>query len=112
MSSNSFGNLFKLTSFGESHGEVIGGVIDGMPSCIDIDIDFVQAELNRRRPGQSSLSTSRKEKDRVQFLSGIFNGQSTGTPIAFIVPNCTQNSSDYESLKNIFRPSHADFTYF
>ena len=112
MSSNSFGNLFKLTSFGESHGEVIGGVIDGMPSCIDIDIDFVQAELNRRRPGQSSLSTSRKEKDRVQFLSGIFDGQSTGTPIAFIVPNCTQNSSDYESLKNIFRPSHADFTYF
>ena len=86
MASNSFGRLFRLTSFGESHGEVIGGVIDGMPSCIDIDFDFVQEELNRRRPGQSSLSTSRNETDRVQFLSGIFGGKSTGAPIAFIVP--------------------------
>ena len=79
-------DFFRLTSFGESHGEVIGGVIDGMPSCIDIDFDFVQEELNRRRPGQSSLSTSRNETDRVQFLSGIFEGKSTGAPIAFIVP--------------------------
>ena len=112
MASNSFGRLFRLTSFGESHGEVIGGVIDGMPSCIDIDFDFVQEELNRRRPGQSSLSTSRNETDRVQFLSGIFEGKSTGAPIAFIVPNSNQNSSDYDSLKDIFRPSHADYTYF
>ena len=112
MASNSFGRLFILTSFGESHGEVIGGVIDGMPSCIDIDFDFVQEELNRRRPGQSSLSTSRNETDRVQFLSGIFEGKSTGAPIAFIVPNSNQNSSDYDSLKDIFRPSHADYTYF
>lgn len=112
MASNSFGRLFRLTSFGESHGEVIGGVIDGMPSCIDIDIDFVQEELNRRRPGQSSLSTPRNENDRVQFLSGIFKGKSTGAPIAFIVPNSNQNSSDYDSLKDIFRPSHADFTFF
>ena len=108
---NTFGNIFRLTSFGESHGEAIGGVIDGTPSGIEIDMDFIQSELDRRRPGQSLLVTPRKETDKVEFLSGIFEGKTTGTPIGFIVKNENQHSSDYDNLKEVFRPSHADFTY-
>lgn len=109
--SNTFGNIFKLTSFGESHGPCIGGVIDGFPAGITIDMDFIQQELNRRKPGQSRLTTSRHEDDKVEFLSGIFEGKSTGCPIGFIVHNTNQHSNDYENLRNVFRPSHADFTY-
>ncbi|MBO7554130.1 MAG: chorismate synthase [Bacteroidaceae bacterium] len=109
--SNTFGNIFRLTSFGESHGKGIGGVIDGFPAGIKIDFDYIQAELNRRKPGQSSLTTARQEDDKVEFLSGIFEGVSTGTPIGFIVWNEDQRSGDYDSMKDIFRPSHADFTY-
>ena len=94
---NSFGNIFRLTSFGESHGPGVGGVIDGFPAGIDIDMDFVQKELNRRRPGQSLLTTSRKEPDTVEFLSGIFDGKSTGCPIGFVVWNKNQHSNDYEN---------------
>ncbi|MCL2650289.1 MAG: chorismate synthase [Candidatus Azobacteroides sp.] len=108
---NTFGNIFKLTSFGESHGEAIGGVIDGCPAGIFLDVDFIQSELNRRRPGQSELTTSRKETDAVEFLSGIFEGKTTGTPIGFIVRNNNQHSSDYDNMKDVFRPSHADYTY-
>ena len=108
---NSFGNIFRLTSFGESHGKGIGGVIDGFPAGINIDLDFVQTELNRRRPGQSLLTTTRKEPDQVEFLSGIFEGKSTGCPIGFVVWNKNQHSDDYNNLKNVYRPSHADFTY-
>lgn len=108
---NSFGNILRLTSFGESHGKGIGGVIDGFPAGIVIDEDFVQAELARRRPGQSVISTPRKEEDKVEFLSGIFEGKSTGAPIGFIVWNENQHSGDYDNLKEIYRPSHADYTY-
>lgn len=108
---NSFGNIFRLTSFGESHGPGVGGVIDGFPAGITIDIDLVQQELSRRRPGQSQLTTSRQEPDKVEFLSGIFEGKSTGCPIGFIVWNKNQHSNDYENIRNLFRPSHADFTY-
>ena len=108
---NTFGNIFTLTTFGESHGPAIGGVVDGMPAGIAIDVDFIQQELNRRRPGQSAITTSRKEADRVELLSGVFEGYSTGAPIGFIVYNENQHSQDYENLRNIFRPSHADFTY-
>ena len=108
---NSFGNIFRLTTFGESHGPGVGGVIDGFPAGITIDMDFVQQELNRRRPGQSALTTSRQEPDQVEFLSGVFEGQSTGCPIGFIVWNKNQHSNDYENIHNLYRPSHADFTY-
>ena len=108
---NTFGKRFRLTTFGESHGAAIGGVIDGFPSGIAIDLDFIQAELDRRRPGQSLLTTARKEGDKVEILSGIFEGRSTGCPIGFIVRNENQHSSDYDNLRNLFRPSHADFTY-
>jgi chorismate synthase len=108
---NTFGTRFRLTTFGESHGAAIGGVIDGFPSGIAIDLDFIQAELDRRRPGQSLLTTARKESDKVEILSGIFEGRSTGCPIGFIVRNENQHSSDYDNLRNLFRPSHADFTY-
>lgn len=108
---NTFGTRFRLTTFGESHGAAIGGVIDGFPSGIAIDLDFIQAELDRRRPGQSLLTTARKEGDKVEILSGIFEGRSTGCPIGFIVRNENQHSSDYDNLRNLFRPSHADFTY-
>ena len=100
---NSFGNIFRLTSFGESHGPGVGGVIDGFPAGIKVDMDFVQQELNRRRPGQSLLTTSRKEPDTVEFLSGIFEGKSTGCPIGFVVWNKNQHSNDYENIKNLFR---------
>lgn len=108
---NTFGNIFRLTSFGESHGAGIGGIIDGCPAGIEVDMDFIQLELNRRRPGQSAITTPRKEADEVQFLSGIYDGKTTGTPIAFVIWNANQHSSDYDNLKDVFRPSHADFTY-
>lgn len=108
---NTFGNLFTLTTFGESHGVAVGGVIDGFPAGIDIDMEFVQAELNRRRPGQSHITTSRNEADKVEFLSGVFEGKSTGTPIGFEVRNTNQHSQDYENMRCLFRPSHADYTY-
>ena len=110
--SNTFGNIFRLTTFGESHGEAIGGVVDGMPAGIEIDLDFIQQELNRRRPGQSALTTARQEADKVEFLSGIFEGKSTGCPIGFIVRNTNQHSNDYDNLREVFRPSHADYTYY
>ena len=108
---NTYGNIFTLTSFGESHGEAVGGVVDGMPAGIDIDLDFIQSELDRRRPGQSAITTSRKEADKVELLSGVFEGKSTGCPIGFIVRNTNQHSQDYENMRNVFRPSHADYTY-
>lgn len=108
---NTFGNIFRLTTFGESHGPGIGGVVDGMPADIEIDLDFIQQELNRRRPGQSALTTSRQEPDTVELLSGVFEGKSTGTPIGFLVRNTNQHSDDYDNLRDVFRPSHADFTY-
>lgn len=111
MYNNTFGTLFRLTSFGESHGKAVGGVIDGFPAGIAIDTDFIQQELNRRRPGQSSITTPRKEADAVEFLSGIFDGVSTGCPIGFVVWNTNQHSSDYDNMKDVFRPSHADYTY-
>jgi chorismate synthase len=109
---NTIGRNFTLTTFGESHGAAIGGVVDGMPAGIDIDLEFIQSELNRRRPGQSKLTTSRQEADRVELLSGVFEGKSTGCPIGFIVRNENQHSQDYENMRTLFRPSHADFTYF
>jgi chorismate synthase len=109
--SNTIGKLFTFTSFGESHGRGIGGIVDGCPPGIDIDQEFVQNELNRRRPGQSDISTPRKEGDKVDFLSGIFEGKSTGTPIAFVIWNENQHSGDYDHLKDVYRPSHADYTY-
>lgn len=109
---NTFGHIFTLTTFGESHGAAIGGVVDGMPAGIKIDMDFIQQELNRRRPGQSSITTSRKEKDQVELLSGVFEGCTTGTPIGFIVRNENQHSQDYDNMRNLFRPSHADYTYY
>lgn len=108
---NTFGNIFRLTSFGESHGAAIGGVIDGCPAAFTLDTDFIQSELNRRRPGQSALTTSRKEADKVEFLSGIYEGRTTGMPIGFIVRNENQHSDDYRNLNDVFRPSHADYTY-
>lgn len=109
---NTFGELFRLTTFGESHGPAVGGVVDGMPAGVDIDEEFIQSELNRRRPGQSKITTDRKEADKVELLSGIFEGKSTGAPIGFIVRNTNQHSQDYDNMRNVFRPSHADFTYF
>ena len=108
---NTFGTLFTLTTFGESHGAAVGGVVDGMPAGIDIDEEFIQSELNRRRPGQSRITTSRNEADKVEILSGVFEGKSTGCPIGFVVRNTNQHSSDYENMRDLFRPSHADFTY-
>jgi chorismate synthase len=109
---NTFGQIFRLTTFGESHGEAIGGVVDGMPAGIDIDVDFIQSELARRRPGQSNITTSRQEHDQVELLSGVFEGRSTGCPIGFIVRNQNQHSSDYDNMRQLFRPSHADYTYY
>lgn len=108
---NTFGNIFRLTCFGESHGKALGGVIDGCPAGVQVDEAFVQSELDRRRPGQSNLTTSRNEADKVEFLSGIFEGKTTGTPIGFVIFNTNQHSNDYDNVKDIFRPSHADFTY-
>lgn len=108
---NSFGKIFKLTSFGESHGEALGGIIEGCPSGLEIDLERIQKELDRRKPGQSTLVTQRKEDDKVKFLSGIFDGKTTGTPIGFVIENTNQKSQDYDHIKDIYRPSHADFTY-
>lgn len=108
---NTFGRLFRLTTFGESHGAGIGGIIDGCPSGLKIELDFIQAELDRRKPGQSKITTQRNETDTVEFYSGIFEGQTTGTPIGFFIKNKDQHSSDYNNLKDVFRPSHADYTY-
>ncbi|MBR7017734.1 MAG: chorismate synthase [Prevotella sp.] len=110
--SNTFGKLFTLTTFGESHGAAVGGVIDGFPAGIDIDMAFIQEELNRRKPGQSRITTDRHEDDEVELLSGVFEGKSTGCPIGFIVRNKNQHSQDYENMRCLFRPSHADYTYY
>lgn len=108
---NTFGHLFTLTTYGESHGEGIGGVVDGMPAGITVDMDFIQRELDRRRPGQSRITTGRQEGDVVELLSGVFEGKTTGCPIGFLVRNTNQHSSDYENVRDVYRPSHADFTY-
>ena len=108
---NSIGKFFKLTTFGESHGIAIGGIIDGCPAGLELDFHFIQHQLDRRKPGQSTITTQRKESDEVQFLSGIFEGQTTGTPIGFIIKNEDAKSKDYSDIKDAFRPSHADFTY-
>lgn len=108
---NTLGRIFRLTTFGESHGEAIGGIIDGCPPGIELDIEKIRHELDRRKPGQSGIVTQRKESDTVQFLSGIFEGKTTGAPLAFIIPNENQRSKDYAHLEDKFRPSHADFTY-
>lgn len=109
--SNTIGKLFTFTSFGESHGKGIGGIVDGCPPGIALDEDFIQQELDRRKPGQSAIATPRKEDDKVEFLSGVFEGKTTGTPIAFIIWNQNQHSKDYDHLKEVYRPSHADYTY-
>jgi len=108
---NTFGRIFRLTSFGESHGAGIGGIIDGCPAGVEVDMNFIASELERRKPGQSKITTGRVEPDRVEFLSGVFEGKTLGTPIAFIVWNKDQQSQDYDELKNVFRPSHADYTW-
>jgi chorismate synthase len=111
MASNSIGTLFRLSTFGESHGPAIGGIIDGCPAGMQIDFEAIQREMDRRKPGQSPLTTQRKETDVVQWLSGLFEGKTTGTPIAFLLPNENQHSKDYDALANTFRPGHADYTY-
>jgi len=108
---NSYGTLFRVTTFGESHGPAIGCIVDGCPAGLDFDLDFIQRDLDRRRPGQSSIVTQRKESDTVQVLSGVFEGKTTGTAIAFVIPNEDQRSRDYDHLATAFRPSHADYTW-
>lgn len=111
MAGNSFGTLYKLTSFGESHGRGVGGILEGVMPGLELDLDFVQQELDRRRPGQSEITTPRDESDRVEFISGVMEGKATGTPLAFVIWNKDQRSGDYNNLKDIYRPSHADYTY-
>ncbi len=111
MAGNSFGTLYKLTSFGESHGRGVGGIIEGVMPGLEIDMEFIQNELNRRRPGQSEITSPRDEADKVEFLSGVFDGCATGTPMAFVIWNKDQKSGDYDNLKDVYRPSHADYTY-
>jgi len=111
MAGNTFGSIFTLTTFGESHGAAIGGIIDGCPAGLTIDLKAVEIEMNRRKPGQSAIVTQRKEEDSVQFLSGIFEGVTTGTPIGFVINNTDQKSKDYSHIKDVYRPSHADYTY-
>ncbi|MCR9228171.1 MAG: chorismate synthase [Flavobacteriaceae bacterium] len=111
MAGNSFGQLFKLTTFGESHGKALGGIIDGCPAGITLDLDKIQDELNRRKPGQSAIVTQRKEPDTVEIYSGIFEGKTTGTPIGFAIHNTNQKSKDYSHIKDSYRPSHADYVY-
>tara|TARA_B100000902_G_scaffold2995_1_gene3782 strand:+ start:734 stop:1807 length:1074 start_codon:yes stop_codon:yes gene_type:complete len=108
---NTFGKIYRLTTFGESHGEAIGGIIDGCPAGLELDFNYIQNKLDKRSPGQSSITTQRKEADKVKFLSGIFDGKTTGTSIGFIIDNTDAKSKDYSHLKDVFRPSHADFTY-
>lgn len=109
---NTFGNIFRLTSFGESHGVAVGGIIDGMPAGVAVDMSFIQQQLDRRRPGQSCLTTSRREDDKLEVLSGVLDGYTTGQPIGFMVRNRNQHSQDYDNMKDLFRPSHADLTYY
>lgn len=111
MMGSTFGHIFRLSTFGESHGVALGGVIDGVPAGFTLDFTAIQHELDRRKPGQSAIVTQRKEADEVEFLSGIYEGKTTGTPIGFIIRNTNQRSQDYDKMKNVFRPSHADFTY-
>ena len=111
MAGNSFGQLFRLTTFGESHGKALGGVIDGCPAGLELDLDFIQQELDRRKPGQSAIVTQRKEPDTVEFYSGLFEGKTTGTPIGFAIHNTNQKSHDYSHIKDSYRPSHADYVY-
>ena len=111
MAGNTFGKLFKLTTFGESHGKAIGGIIDGCPAGIELNLEAIQHELDRRKPGQSKIVTQRKEPDTVEFYSGIFEGITTGTPIGFVIHNTNQKSKDYSHIKDVYRPSHADYTY-
>lgn len=111
MAGNTFGDLFKISTFGESHGKAIGVIVDGCPSLVEIDEEFIQSELDKRRPGQSKITTQRKESDTAQILSGTFEGKSTGTPIAIVIPNEDQRSKDYSHIQDKFRPSHADYTY-
>ncbi len=111
MAGNTFGSLFKVTTFGESHGEALGGIIDGCPAGLDLDFDAIETEMQRRKPGQSKIVTQRKEPDAVKFLSGIFEGKTTGTPIGFVIENTNQKSKDYSHIKDTYRPSHADYTY-
>ena len=111
MAGNTFGSLFKLTTFGESHGEAIGGIIDGCPAGLEVDLNAVAIDMARRKPGQSKITTQRKEPDQVTFLSGIFEGKTTGTSIGFIIENTNQKPKDYSHIKDVYRPSHADFTY-
>lgn len=111
MSGNSFGQLFRITTFGESHGEAIGVVIDGCPAGLNIDLDLINSEMARRKPGQSAITTQRKEDDEVEILSGVFEGTSLGSPIALLIRNTDQKSKDYSHIKGKYRPSHADFTY-
>ena len=112
MSGNSFGTIFKITTFGESHGDALGVIVDGMPAGVKIDFDFLQNEMARRRPGQSALATARKESDTLKILSGVLDGVTLGTPIAMVVENTNQHSKDYSDLENVFRPGHADYGYF
>ena len=111
MAGNTFGKLFKLTTFGESHGKAIGGIIDGCPAGIELNLEAIQHELDRRKPGQSKIVTQRKEPDTVEFYSGIFEGITTGTPLGFVIHNTNQKSKDYSHIKDVYRPSHADYTY-
>lgn len=111
MSGNSFGTLFRLTTFGESHGEAIGGIIEGCPVGIELDLSAIQRDLDRRKPGQSKITTQRKEADEVRFMSGVFEGKTTGTPIGFVIENTDHRSRDYSHIKDVYRPSHADYTY-
>ena len=111
MAGNSFGNILKISTFGESHGEALGGVLDGVPAGITLDLEAISIDLRRRKPGQSKITTQRKEADEVEFLSGIFEGKTTGTPIGFIIKNNSQRSKDYDDIAKAYRPSHADFTY-
>lgn len=111
MAGNTFGTLFKLTTFGESHGVAIGGVLDGCPAGLELDLDAIQNDLDRRKPGQSAIVTQRKEPDTVQFYSGLFEGKTTGTPIGFAIHNTNQKSNDYSHIKDSYRPSHADYVY-
>jgi len=109
---NSFGKLFKITTFGESHGAALGVIVEGCPAGLQIDPDQIRDEMQRRKPGQSKITTQRKEEDEIQILSGVFEGQSTGTPIGIVIPNSDQKSKDYTHISDKFRPSHADYTYF